>query len=120
MMKENHDNSYCVQSLLFPIILTLHDLYAGHKYYYNTKTHVSQWERPDSSLQVSLQHSDIIVPRSIPDAKQDDQLAQQNICMGCGVCGVGIVQMSGYCSRCTGYMIIPFVHWQSRLSLLFC
>ncbi|KAG2683686.1 hypothetical protein I3760_10G043800 [Carya illinoinensis] len=74
----------------------------GHKYYYNTKTHISQWERPDSSLQVSLQHPDSTVPRSAPDAKQDDQSSQQNRCFGCGGCGAGLVRTSGYCSHCIG------------------
>lgn len=97
-----NDNSCHLQSFMFPFILELYAVYAGHKYYYNTKTHVSQWEHPDSSLQVASQHCDRMVPTSSADANWDDQPPEQKKCMGCGGSGVGPVQMSGCCIHCTG------------------
>lgn len=96
-----NDKSYHLQSFMFPFMLELYAIYAGHKYYYNTKTHVSQWEHPDSPLQVASQHCDSMVPTSSADANWDDQPPEQKKCMRCGGSGVGPVQMSGCCMHCT-------------------
>ena len=74
LLVDTMNNSKNLQpSFLFPFILELYALYTGHKYYYNTKTHVSQWKHPDSSLQVVSQDCDSMVLRSGADVNLDDQ-----------------------------------------------
>jgi len=67
----------------------------GHKYYYNTKTHVSQWERPNLVQEVVSNHSDLSAGGGY------DQSSNFPQCMGCGGWGVGLVQAWGYCNHCT-------------------
>ncbi|BBH07010.1 hypothetical protein Prudu_018808 [Prunus dulcis] len=86
---------------------------AGHKYYYNTKTHVSQWKHPNSSEQVALesQHFDSLASRNPANVYWDGQSAEVQAekdessktkrCTGCGGWGLGLVQMWGYCNHCT-------------------
>ncbi|KAI3894944.1 hypothetical protein MKW92_009150 [Papaver armeniacum] len=63
---------------------------SGCKYYFNTKTHVSQWEVPESLKKVPL-HSSFM----------------QIKCMGCGGWGLGLVQAWGYCNHCTRVLNLP-------------
>lgn len=71
--------------------------YAGCKYYYNSKTNVSQWEHPASSQKSAGQQGN--------EPKPTQQPVEIKKCSGCGGWGVGLVQSWGYCIHCTRYFI---------------
>lgn len=73
-------------------------LHIGRKYYYNTRTRVSQWEHPISTLQSSSTHAG----SGITSTGNSLQV-QMPRCLGCGGWGLGLVQSSGYCNHCTRY-----------------
>lgn len=76
-------------------------VHAGHKYYYNVKTNVSQWEHPNSSQAVVSHNAEIKDSRNASPGNWDDQPSGLTRCMGCGGWGVGLVQHWGYCNHCT-------------------
>jgi len=76
-------------NLLYQLFLCI----SGHKYYYNTKTHVSQWERPNLARKVSV-------------GDGHDQSSNLPRCMGCGGWGVGLVQAWAYCNHCTRWRVV--------------
>ncbi|KAJ4706759.1 Polyglutamine-binding protein 1 [Melia azedarach] len=80
---------------------------SGHKYYYNKKTHVSQWEHPSSSQPVALQHSDNNVSSNTANGIWDNPSPGLERCMNCGGWGVGLVQTWGYCNHCTRVLNLP-------------
>ena len=85
---------------------------AGHKYYYNTKTQLSQWECPSSLQQVATeQHFTSVGSENTSNVNvgsqpsgflgEGDQSSELKRCMGCGRWGVGLVKTWGYCNHCT-------------------
>lgn len=85
--------------------------YAGHKYYYNRKTHVSQWEHPNSLQKAVSQRSESVLNENVANMNWDSQTpvfqekgsqcSHLERCMGCGGWGVGLLQVWGYCNHCT-------------------
>ncbi|KAL5546829.1 hypothetical protein UlMin_006516 [Ulmus minor] len=90
---------------------------SGCKYYYNTKTQVSQWVHPNSSRQVAAQNFVNVVSENASNVNGNshasgsvgiwDQSSELERCMGCGGWGVGLVQMWGYCNHCTRTLNLP-------------
>lgn len=73
----------------------------GQRYYYNTKTNMTQWERPNSSHQFPVQH-----PHNISSGHEAVRVSSHEPdytkkCMGCGGWGIGVVQPWGFCNHCT-------------------
>ena len=73
---------------------------AGHKYYYNTKTHISQWEHPKSS-QLASQHHHISYSGNASSGNQENRSSDPKKCIECSGWGLGLVQTWGYCNHCT-------------------
>lgn len=106
-----YDDSCLLKLISLIFKLSIHFLACtGHKYYYNTRTHVSQWEPPSSSRQVATQQ---FVNEVSEDASTvnwhlrqsglpgGDQSSDLKRCTRCGGWGVGLVQLWGYCNHCT-------------------
>ncbi|XP_078431409.1 WW domain-containing protein [Wolffia australiana] len=81
---------------------------SGRTYYYNTKTHATQWERPSSDRdrpppQVKCQ----IISAAMPAGRSDNGVSPLVKCLKCGGWGVNLVQLSGYCNHCARILNIP-------------
>ncbi|KAM7271657.1 hypothetical protein ACFE04_030871 [Oxalis oulophora] len=79
----------------------------GHKYYYNPKTGISQWENPHLSKGVSSEKTEVSAPQTVANSIWDDRSLAMEKCMGCGGWGVRLVQMWGYCNHCTRVLNLP-------------
>lgn len=76
---------------------------SGQKYYYNTRTQLSQWEHPNSKQQSYIQHPETVNLRHTAEHRQ----LSDHKCSGCGGWGVGLVQLWGYCNHCTRVLNLP-------------
>ncbi|KAH9675125.1 polyglutamine tract-binding protein 1 [Citrus sinensis] len=80
---------------------------SGHKYYYNKRTHVSQWVHPGSSKPVASEQSDSNASRNTTNGIWDNPSSGLERCLHCGGWGVGLVQTWGYCNHCTRVLNLP-------------
>lgn len=103
----------CLSSAHFHIILNLcslsYKLFAGQKFYYNSQTNVSQWERPSTPQQVAIPHHDRAVANNATNVTWVGQASTFQRCLECGGWGVGLVQSWGYCKHCTRYVVIAYI-----------
>lgn len=88
----------------------------GHRYYYNTETHVSQWERPNSAQEIVTNPSNLSSSKYGDNLGGDDHSSKLPRCTGCGGWGVGLVQAWGYCNHCTRVLNLPQCEYLSSSS----
>jgi len=106
---------YCTRNacLIFGSVGCIFELWTfwflctGHKYFYNTRTHVSQWEPPASLQKPAATNSNNAVTQSTANGKGEHPPSQLPRCSGCGGWGVGLVQRWGYCVHCTRVFNLP-------------
>lgn len=87
---------------------------AGQKYYYNTKTNETRWERPRGAAPAAAEDSP---ENHVPTANGDVSSAAINgskfkKCLGCQGWGRGLVQAWNYCNHCTrfeSFMILTHI-----------
>lgn len=104
-----------------PVFSILQTVFAGQKYYYNSKTNVSQWVHPSKPQQVATQHHDTAVSSNATIVTWGNQASTFQRCIECGGWGVGLVQSWGYCKHCTRYAVNVYIflfwHFYVYLSL---
>ena len=87
---------------------------AGQKYYYNTKTNETRWERPRGAAPAAAEDSS---ENHVSTGNGDVSSAATNgpkfkKCLGCQGWGRGLVQAWGYCNHCTrceSFMILTHI-----------
>ncbi|CAM8968239.1 unnamed protein product [Rhodiola kirilowii] len=83
---------------------------SGRMYYYNKRTQISQWERPESLRIKDTQAGVNLVSQNIPENSchlTAYKTNGSNKCLGCGGWGVGLVQPWGHCNHCTRVLNLP-------------
>ncbi|KAL6007426.1 hypothetical protein ACLOJK_032923 [Asimina triloba] len=80
----------------------------GKKYYYNTKTNATQWERPNFSDQPNIQQIERITSGDEAAGSRGYKSSITDKCMGCAGWGKDLVQSWGYCNHCTRVLNLPY------------
>ncbi|KAF9600175.1 hypothetical protein IFM89_004999 [Coptis chinensis] len=75
--------------------------------YYNTKTHVSQWNKPESVEQNASQRGAMMLSAKSP-AESGSKSSISRKCMGCCGWGLDLVQDWGYCNHCIRVLNLPY------------
>eukprot|EP00850_Spirogloea_muscicola_P011734 SM000074S21644 [mRNA] locus=s74:32728:36758:- [translate_table: standard] len=87
------------------------DATTGHKYYYNTSTQETRWERPKEAAPVAAEPAAASVAPQESSSGRDGSTAGSaplfKKCAGCRGWGRGLVQPWGFCNHCTRVLNIP-------------